>query len=105
MDLLLEEKDILLELGYLETNFPQIEAAMRQGMITYSLQPLELGPRQETVEVGACRQISREQAIALLGKHRYLAGLGRSAFHWSAVQYTANCEAAVYFDSRKFFGK
>lgn len=103
MDLSLEEKEILSELGYPEADIPQIEAAMRKDMTAYSVRPLETGPHQETAEAGPCRRVSREEAIALLGKRRYLAGLGRSAFHWSAAQHTEDGKAEVYFDSGRLF--
>lgn len=103
MDLLLEERKLLSELGYPEADIPQIAAAMRKGMTAYSVRPLETGAHQETAESGPYRQISQEEAIVLLGKRRYLAGLGRSAFHWTAAQYTEDGKTVVYFDSGRLF--
>ena len=47
-------------------------------------------------------KISRKKAIDLLGRHAFLSGLARSAFHWSACQ-VAEDGSFVLFDSSRWF--
>ena len=49
------------------------------------------------------RRISQKEAIAILGRERFLAGLDRSAFHWSATVESEDGTMLVYFDSSAFF--
>lgn len=46
--------------------------------------------------------ISREQAIAILGRETYLSGISRSAFHYTTARKTDDGRT-VYFDSTKLF--
>lgn len=85
MKLTQEDKAILLDMGHPESDFSQIEEATRKTTYEY-----------------CDREISRGEAISLLGRRTYLAGIARSAFHWSAVQYTPE-EKPVYFDSSSLF--
>ena len=48
------------------------------------------------------KRISRGEAISLLGRRSYLAGISRSAFHHTSVQLTPE-EKPVYFDSSRLF--
>ena len=43
------------------------------------------------------KRISRKEAINLLGREKFLSGLGRCVFHWDAVRLTPTGEE-VYFD-------
>lgn len=52
---------------------------------------------------GKSTKISREKAIEILGRERWLSGMDRSAFHRSSVCSTDDGDKTVYFDSRKFF--
>lgn len=87
MKLTKADKDLLLSWGYDESDFPQIEEAMRKKKTQY-----ELGNSQ----------ISREEAIQRLGRRNFLSGIARSAFHYSAVRETIDGER-VYFDSSRLF--
>ncbi len=82
-----EDKELLRSWGYEDRDFRQIEEALRGDKTTYMLDN---------------RRISRGRAIELLGMRAFLAGITRSAFHWSAEQETADGKF-VYFDSRKLF--
>ena len=42
------------------------------------------------------------RAVAVLGREKFLAGMDRSAFHWSAVVQADNGQN-VYFDSSAYF--
>lgn len=77
----------MLSGGISENDFPQIEAASTGRNTTYTVDN---------------QRISRNKAIALLGRKRFLFGLARSAFHWSACQTTPDGRE-VSFDSGKFF--
>lgn len=85
MKLTQADKAILLDMGYLESDLSQIEEATRRTLYEYD-----------------GKQIDREEAITLLGRRSYLAGIARSAFHWSAAQHTPE-EKTVYFDSSRLF--
>lgn len=85
MKLTWNDKAMLLNIGHPESDFGQIEEASRRTTYEYD-----------------GRQIDREEAITLLGRFSYLSGLGRSAFHGSAVQLTPE-ERPVYFDSSRLF--
>lgn len=87
MKLTKEDKELLLNLGHKECDLAQIEAALCRNITTYSL---------------SGKQITRDEAVHLLGREKYLTGICRSAFHSSAVQYAEGGQA-VYFDSSKMF--
>lgn len=77
----------LLDWGHPERDFPQIEEAMKKSKTKYELDG---------------KQITREEAISLLGRKRYLAGISRSAFHYTASQCLDDGRV-VCFDSCKLF--
>lgn len=83
MKLTKEDREWLMSLGHSECDLPQIEDALHAGRTTYSLDG---------------RPISRAQTVQLLGRESYLAGISRSAFHYTAAQPTETGET-VYFDS------
>lgn len=85
MKLTQEDKAMLLDMGHPEGDLEQIEEA------TY----------KTTYEYRGSR-IGQKRALELLGRRSYLAGIGRSAFHFSAVQFTPQDEP-IYFDSRRLF--
>lgn len=82
-----QDKKWLRDMGHDDKDFPQIEKAMYKCYTIYGL-------GKET--------ISREQAIALLGRKTYLSGISRSAFHYTAARKTDDGRT-VYFDSSKLF--
>lgn len=85
MKLLEEDKNYLKDLGFLEKDIVQIEEAI--GKTTYTLEQ---------------KKISSKCAIEILGRKVFLSGIGRSAFHWSAVR-EAEDGRTVYFDSSRLF--
>jgi len=85
MKLTNEDKDYLLDIGYLHKDFPQIE---RAGALTIYY---HLGYR-----------IGRDKVIELIGREAFLSGLARSAFHWSAVQGSAEI-GYIYYNSHRLF--
>ncbi len=87
MKLTKADKELLLHLGHTECDLAQIEVALCRNKTMYSLD---------------CVHITRDEAVRLLGRKKYLAGISRSAFHSSAVQYTDSGEA-IYFDSSRMF--
>lgn len=87
MKLTKKDRDWLMALGHRECDLPQIEDALHAGRTTYTLND---------------EPITRAQAIQLLGRESYLAGISRSAFHYTAEQTTENGDA-VGFDSYKLF--
>ena len=81
------DKEMILKNGYTEKDFPQIESAMLKKNTKYELND---------------KPISREEAISLLGREKYISGICRSAFHASAVRETSD-NKLVYFDSYNLF--
>lgn len=90
MKLTRSDKAYLLSVGCPESDFRQIEEAA--GKTVYEHFPV----------CGPARKISRETAVELLGREKFLSGLCRSAFHWSAMR-TASDGSEVYFDSSRYF--
>ena len=93
MALLKSDKKILSELGYKGYDAIQIGIAMQKRYTSYVLDS-----KDGTVP------ITREQAIRILGRKKFLAGLARSAFHFTASQKSENGDS-VYFDSSIMFRK
>lgn len=90
MKLIKKDKELLLKNGYTEEDFPQIETAMLKKNTKYELND---------------KLISREEAIAILGREKYVSGISRSAFHWSAVRQVkeGSDKELIYFDSSNLF--
>ena len=90
MKLTSEDKALLRQYRYVNEDFPQIELAMQARYTKY--------------KVGN-KAISREQALDLLGRHKYLSGVARSAFHYTAARTVGEDETSgiVCFDSSRLF--
>lgn len=82
MKLTAEDEAALLEMGHLEEDIPQLRIAARKAKIEYQ-----------------DGYISHERAVELLGRHTYLTGISRCAFHASALRETPTGET-VYFTYR-----
>ena len=80
-----EDKALLKEWGHLESDLEQIEEATRK--TKYELND---------------KNISTKKAIEILGREKYLSGISRSAFHWTALRSNDNNES-VFFNSSKLF--
>ena len=85
-----EDKALLRQYGYADEDFPQIELAMQARYTKYKL---------------GNTAISRERALGLLGRRKYLSGIARSAFHYTAARIVGDDEESgvVYFDSSRLF--
>lgn len=90
MKLTTQDKKLLVEWGYSETDLSQIEEASSK--TTYEMQ----------IGNEPIHKVSRKTAISVLGRSKYLAGLARSAFHATAFQDAGN-KTHIYFDSRRLF--
>ena len=90
MKLTSEDKALLRQYGYADENFPQIELAMQTRYTKYKL---------------GNTAISRERALGLLGRRKYLSGIARSAFHYTAARTIEESEESgvVCFDSSRLF--
>ena len=84
-----EEKMYLERCGYGRKDFAQIQEATRRDKTTYEMD-------------GA--PITRDEAIARLGRLDYLSGIARSAFHFTAMRTAADGKV-ILFDSSRLFGK
>ena len=90
MKLTSEDKQLLISWGYAENDFRQIEEAMQKSKTKYTLGSF---------------QISRDEALRLLGRREYLSGIARSAFHYTAARCVpmSTTDETVYFDSSALF--
>lgn len=79
------DKQYLVSIGHVESDFIQIEQAI--GYITYTING---------------KRISRKKAIEKLGRNAWLSGVARSAFHWSGVRITDD-GTEIGFDASRFF--
>ena len=91
MKLTVEDKKNLIEMGYAEQDFEQIGLAG-----THTIY-------KERCADGTSKKVPRARVIELLGRRTFLSGLGRSAFHWSAVRETEDGKTNIYFNSSKLF--
>ena len=89
MKLTKEMKNILKEFGHEESDFPQIERALK---VT----------KYKFYEGEKSEEISRTVAIEKLGLRAFMSGISRSAFHWSSMRTCEN-GSSVRFDSSKLF--
>lgn len=87
MKLTASDKEILKEFGYPAEDMGQIERATLKKYTTYKIDD---------------KKATLEEILAILNREEYLSGIGRSAFHWSAVRETENGKL-VYFDSSRLF--
>ena len=96
----LTEDDIALLREWGETNdddIKQIERCASEKWTKYELTDYKQEIR---------KKISREEAIEILGRERWLSGMQRCAFHCSAVRYQGDGredDLFVLFDAYKFF--
>jgi hypothetical protein len=82
---------------YLSGEYHESDAAIAQ---------IEQAISKTRFENSKGEKLTQKQAITLLGRKKFLAGMDRSAFHWSAtqsVQLDDSAEDIVYFDSSRFF--
>lgn len=85
-----DDREDLIAMGHPESDLPQIEEAVNRSSYT-----LYRGDR--------CERITAAKAMETLGRHKFLAGIGRSAFHFTSCQTNGN--DTVHFDSSIIFKK
>ena len=93
MKLTNKDKKYLLSIGYSENDFEQI------GNIAKYTKYEMFTKEDESIVT----TITQKKAIELLGRNTFLSGLGRTAFHQSAVRYNNDDTICVLFDGSKFF--
>lgn len=95
MKLTKKDKEYLLSIGHAESDFEQIENVAKY--TKYDMFTKE--------DESIVTRITQKKAIEILGRNIYLSGLGRTAFHYSAVRYNDEGTIYVVFDGSKFFNK
>lgn len=93
MKLTKKDKEYLLSIGYAERDFEQI------GDIAKYTKYDMFTKEDESIVT----RITQKKAIEILGRNIYLSGLGRTAFHRSAVRYNDEGTIYVVFDGGKYF--
>ena len=91
-----DNKKYLKNINVPEEDFTQIEECIPY--TTFKLYKPIKGKYDEFV-----RNISRKEAIEILGIKEFLSGMSRSAFHLTAVRFSLDENYTVYFDSSKYF--
>lgn len=104
-DMILQKQDvdILKSWGYLDSDIPQIQKAIK--VSTYELYK-RLNPNAEVFDEDRSkllRELTAKEAYRRLGGEAFLSGIGRSAFHWSSVRDCVNENYFVMFDSGALF--
>lgn len=92
-----EHKKILREFGHPESDMWQLEEATKNGNTVYTLRSDDHAAKSIKP-----RRISTKECIELLGIRRFLSGISRSAFHWSASREVDDV-LVIDFDSSKLF--
>jgi hypothetical protein len=89
------DKKILQDMGCIKEDFKQIEEAANVGDFIYT----------SYQNKPYTKNITHNEAIKLLGREKFLSGLLRSAFHFSAIRYIKeeNKDIYIYFDMKKLF--
>ena len=93
MKLTNKDKKYLLSIGYTENDFEQI------GNIAKYTKYEMFTKEDESIVT----RITQRECIKLIGRNAFLSGLGRTAFHRSAVRYNDEGTIYVLFDGNKFF--
>ena len=93
MKLTKKDKEYLLSIGYAERDFEQIEDIAKY--TKYDM----FTKKDESIVT----RITQKKAIEILGRNIYLSGLGRTAFHYSAVRYNDEGTIYIVFDGSKYF--
>ena len=84
MELTKRDKTYLSRVGYLEEDFPQIQRGLNDVKIY-------LNYDEE-------KELTREEAIRVLGKRCFLSGVARAAFDSSSVRLNKTEKNHIYFD-------
>ena len=93
MKLTNKDKKYLLSIGYTESDFEQI------GNIAKHTKYEMFTKEDESIVT----TITQKKAIELLGRNTFLSGLGRTAFHRSAVRFNDDDTIYVIFEDKKYF--
>lgn len=91
MKLTPDDKRLLRSWGYLEQDMEQISEAIRKTTYTAYIADSTRG-----------KGISADAAVSILGRETFLSGIGRSAFHFTALRENDE-HTRVLFNSHKLF--
>ena len=89
MKLSADDKQYLINCGYLEKDIPQIEKVI--SVIKYT-----------EIKDGKRKRVPRKYVLENMERTEWLSGISRAAFHWTAMRETRN-GTGIYFDASKFF--
>ena len=79
-----KDKNYLLEIGYLEQDFGQIQAGINKGTFTHDKRIKGTRNYKE-------RKIGVKTVIKYVGKEKFLASCGRASFHWTTSDVLKGC--------------
>ncbi len=86
-----KDKEMLIRANCSESDFFQMEEASKKTNFFLL--------KNDSIK----KQITKTQALEILGRELFWSGIARSAFHWTAVRESIN--GTIYFDSSSFFRK
>lgn len=87
MKLTKKEKEIILAMGYENSDLQQIEEVQNAIKLTDEKNKI----------------VGKKKARTILGLEKYLSGLARASFHWSALRKTDDEKQFIYFDAHNYF--
>lgn len=87
-----ERKQMFRDTGHEEGDMRQLSEALRRTKYKVSNR-----------EDDRTTPISAVQALEILGEKKFLSGISRSAYHYTAARETEDGEFVVYFDSSMLF--
>ena len=90
-----EDAQELLDIGVSEDDIYQIKQVAKIVKLGY-----DWNYENGTSEGGP---ISASEAIGIIGKHKFLCGLDRCAFHWTATQSNDDGTVVIYYDASEYF--
>lgn len=87
-----ERKQMFRDMGHEESDMRQLSEALKRTKY-------KISSREE----GRTTPISAVQALEILGEKKFLSGISRSAYHYTAARETEDGKFVVYFDSSMLF--
>lgn len=81
-----EDKARLKAMGHSDSDMEQLQAAANK-------------TKYEMLCVGGAREVGVREVIDEIGRDEWLAGISRSAFHWSATRFNNDKSVRIDFDS------
>jgi hypothetical protein len=92
MKLTNKDKDLLIRMGYQNSDFSDIENSRFRYEMFWCTNSLQ-----------SAIQVTQKQAIKMLGREEFISGIARATYHDTAVRYIKdfNDGSGIYFKNKK----